>query len=146
MVNTVNAVVWSQIVEPSNPYAVEWSAQNNAQERNATFYNQRIRMMTPTQCFDAAIENGTDGEAKANDHPQAKAKGSKSSNPTPPANQNMWAKGLPATVPESKISTFAFSGPAKDTMCDGKLGLYLLNIADYIPVWTGWKQQSPNEV
>ena len=54
-----NRVVHQMVVDPSDPSPVERMAKKNARKRNATFYDQNLRTLAPTQCFDAAIEDGT---------------------------------------------------------------------------------------
>ena len=52
-------VVHQMVVDPSDPSPVERMAKKNARKRNATFYDRNLRTLAPTQCFDAAIEDGT---------------------------------------------------------------------------------------
>jgi hypothetical protein len=46
-------------VDPSEPSHVEQVAKADARNRQATFYDKYLRIITPAQCFDAAIEDGT---------------------------------------------------------------------------------------
>ncbi|GFF96384.1 hypothetical protein IFM53868_08512 [Aspergillus udagawae] len=46
-------------VNPSDPSDVERIARKDARNRNATFYDKNLRKLTPAQCFEAAIEDGT---------------------------------------------------------------------------------------
>jgi hypothetical protein len=43
----------------SDPSEVERVARKDARNRKATFYNKDLRKLTPAQCFEAAIEDGT---------------------------------------------------------------------------------------
>ena len=52
-------VVHQMVVDPSDPSPVERMAKKNARKHNTTFYDQNLRTLAPTQCFDAAIEDGT---------------------------------------------------------------------------------------
>lgn len=51
-------MVHQMVVDPSDPSPVERMAKKNARKRNATFYDRNLRTLAPTQCFDAAIEDG----------------------------------------------------------------------------------------
>ncbi|KAL4891328.1 hypothetical protein BDV59DRAFT_203528 [Aspergillus ambiguus] len=51
--------VYELDVDPSDPTAVERLARKDARNRQATFYNKDMRMITPAQCYEAAIEDGT---------------------------------------------------------------------------------------
>ncbi|KAA8646125.1 uncharacterized protein ATNIH1004_007551 [Aspergillus tanneri] len=46
------------VVDPSDPTAVERLVRKDERNRGATFYNKNLRMITPAQCYDAAIEDG----------------------------------------------------------------------------------------
>ncbi|KAJ5346216.1 hypothetical protein N7452_004220 [Penicillium brevicompactum] len=54
-----NHVVHQMVVDPSDPSPVERMASKNVRERQATFYDQNLRQVAPGQCFNAAIEDGT---------------------------------------------------------------------------------------
>ncbi|KAJ5766653.1 uncharacterized protein N7511_004269 [Penicillium nucicola] len=54
-----NRLVRQMVVDPSDPSPVGRMASKNARERQATFYDQNLRQVPPGQCFDAAIEDGT---------------------------------------------------------------------------------------
>ncbi|KAF4763054.1 hypothetical protein N7455_003820 [Penicillium solitum] len=54
-----NRLVHQMVVDPSDPSPVGRMASKNARERQATFYDQNLRQVPPGQCFDAAIEDGT---------------------------------------------------------------------------------------
>ena len=54
-----NRLVHQMVVDPSDPSPVERMAAKNARVRQATFYDQNLRQVPPAQCFDAAIEDGT---------------------------------------------------------------------------------------
>ncbi|BDD62126.1 hypothetical protein MPDQ_005183 [Monascus purpureus] len=46
-------------VDPSDPAAVERLAWKDARNRQATFYDKDLRIITPAQCYDAAVADGT---------------------------------------------------------------------------------------
>ena len=52
-------VVHQMVVNLSDLSPVEWMAKKNVCKCNATFYNWKLHMLAPMQCFDAAIEDGT---------------------------------------------------------------------------------------
>ncbi|KAF4768880.1 hypothetical protein HAV15_008832 [Penicillium sp. str.  len=54
-----NRLVHQMVVDPSDASPVGRMASKNARERQATFYDQNLRQVPPGQCFDAAIEDGT---------------------------------------------------------------------------------------
>lgn len=54
-----NRLVHQMVVDPSDPSPVERMASKNARAHKATFYDQNLRQVPPGQCFDAAIEDGT---------------------------------------------------------------------------------------
>ena len=45
-------------VDPSDPSSVERVAKKDARNQKATFYDKDLRIITPAQCFHAAIEDG----------------------------------------------------------------------------------------
>ncbi|OJD10590.1 hypothetical protein AJ78_08439, partial [Emergomyces pasteurianus Ep9510] len=45
--------------EPSDRSMVERMAKKDARNRQATFYDKDLKLIAPVQCFDAAIEDGT---------------------------------------------------------------------------------------
>ena len=45
-------------LDRSDPTAVERLMKKDARNRGATFYDKDLRMITPAQCYDAAIEDG----------------------------------------------------------------------------------------
>ncbi|KAJ5215247.1 uncharacterized protein N7498_001654 [Penicillium cinerascens] len=47
------------VVDPSDPSPVERMAAKQARAQKATYYDQNLRQVPPGQCFDAAIEDGT---------------------------------------------------------------------------------------
>ncbi|KAJ5940479.1 hypothetical protein N7516_000647 [Penicillium verrucosum] len=53
-------VIHQITVNPSNPVAVEAFAREKAKENvPVTFYDQNLRAIPPAQCFDAAVQDGT---------------------------------------------------------------------------------------
>lgn len=67
-------VVHELEVNPSDSSLVEQLAKKEARNRAATFYDKNLRMITPAQCFDAAMEDGSntifvsyEGEAIVNE-------------------------------------------------------------------------------
>jgi hypothetical protein len=46
-------------VDHSDPSVVERVARKDARNRQATFYDRNLRRLTPAQCFEAAIEGGS---------------------------------------------------------------------------------------
>lgn len=54
-----NRIVHKIIVDPSDPSPVERMAAKQARAHKATYYDQNLRQVPPGQCFDAAIEDGT---------------------------------------------------------------------------------------
>jgi hypothetical protein len=48
-----------RVDDRSNPSQVEQLARKEARDRQATFYDKNLRKLTPTQCFEAAIEDDT---------------------------------------------------------------------------------------
>ncbi|KAJ6018994.1 hypothetical protein N7522_001061 [Penicillium canescens] len=54
-----NRLVHHMVVDLSDPTPVERMASKNARAHKATFYDQNLRQVPPRQCFDAAIEDGT---------------------------------------------------------------------------------------
>jgi hypothetical protein len=51
-------VVHQMVVDPSDPSPVKRMAMKNARERGAIFYDQNLRTIPPSECFNAAVENG----------------------------------------------------------------------------------------
>lgn len=54
-----NRLVHQMEVDPSDPSPVERMAAKQARAQQATYYDQNLRQVPPGQCFDAAIEDGT---------------------------------------------------------------------------------------
>ena len=54
-----DTVVHELVVDQSDPSPVERIAKKDARNRKAIFYDKSLRTIPPTQCFDAAIEDGT---------------------------------------------------------------------------------------
>lgn len=54
-----DTVVHELVVDQSDPSPVERMAKKDARNRKAIFYDKSLRTIPPTQCFDAAIEDGT---------------------------------------------------------------------------------------
>jgi hypothetical protein len=54
-----NRLVHKIAVDPSDPSPVERIAAKQARAQKATYYDQNLRQIPPGQCFDAAIEDGT---------------------------------------------------------------------------------------
>ena len=48
-----------RVDDRSNRSQVEQLARKEARDRQATFYDKNLRKLTPTQCFEAAIEDDT---------------------------------------------------------------------------------------
>jgi hypothetical protein len=46
-------------VDPSDPSQVERQAKKYAQNHQMAFYDKNLRKVTPAQCFQAAVEDGT---------------------------------------------------------------------------------------
>ncbi|KAJ6070167.1 hypothetical protein N7499_012054 [Penicillium canescens] len=62
-------------VDPSNPGPVEIFAKEKAREQvPATFYNQNLRTIVPTQCFNTAVQDGTNTIFVAFSHKVARNK------------------------------------------------------------------------
>lgn len=49
----------SMTVDPSDPSTVERMAKKSARNHGAFFYDKQLRTLSPAQCFEAAIEDGT---------------------------------------------------------------------------------------
>ena len=47
------------VVDPSDPSPIERMAAKQARAHQATYYDRNLRQVAPGQCFDAAIEDGT---------------------------------------------------------------------------------------
>jgi hypothetical protein len=47
------------VIEGPDPSEVERVARKEARNRQATFYDKNGRKLTPAQCFEAAIEDGS---------------------------------------------------------------------------------------
>jgi hypothetical protein len=54
-----NRLVHKMAVDPSDPSPVERMAAKQARAHKATYYDQNLRQVPPGQCFDAAIQDGT---------------------------------------------------------------------------------------
>ncbi|CEJ62537.1 hypothetical protein PMG11_11034 [Penicillium brasilianum] len=54
-----NRLVHKMAVDPADPSPVERMAAKQAKAQKATYYDQNLRQVPPGQCFDAAIEDGT---------------------------------------------------------------------------------------
>ncbi|KAJ5369939.1 uncharacterized protein N7496_006031 [Penicillium cataractarum] len=54
-----NRLVHKMAVDPSDPSPVERMAAKQARKQKATYYDQNLRQVPPGQCFQAAIEDGT---------------------------------------------------------------------------------------
>lgn len=50
-------IIHELVVDPSDPSSVERVARKDARNQKATFYDKDLRIITPAQCFDAAIED-----------------------------------------------------------------------------------------
>lgn len=54
-----DTIVHELVVDQSDPSPVKRMAKKDARNRKAIFYDKSLRTIPPTQCFDAAIEDGT---------------------------------------------------------------------------------------